>query len=75
MMACKDCRFYDLAAVKDKAGRIRKGRVARCNWTVPTEWKIPTSVTTGFAYRPLGNGRRMEPLDGTDCPAKEPAHD
>ena len=64
-MACRDCKFYDLEAIKNKAGRVMRDKVARCNWRSTEVW--PSSVEGRF-----GNSRPsptfMEPDDGANCP-------
>ena len=66
MTKCRDCALYDLDAVKDKAGRVRSDRVARCLW-VSTE-PAPLSF---WNWRPSGR-IRMLPDDGEGCPCFKP---
>jgi len=67
-MACRDCALYDVERVKDKAGRIRKDRVTRCNW-ISTE-VYPMSLGYGFNVRP--SATFMEPNGGEGCPCFKP---
>ena len=32
---CRTCGLWDIEKAKDKAGRLRKDRVARCMWVCP----------------------------------------
>lgn len=62
MASCRECKLYDLDATKDKAGRVRKNRIARCLW-VSTE-TLPDSVLA-FNIRPTAGS--MQPDDGKRC--------
>jgi hypothetical protein len=66
-MTCRTCALYDIAAVRDKAGRVRKDRAARCLWTMP-EFAVPASLPE-WGTRRLVPQLHMEPNDGENCPA------
>ena len=57
MPRCRDCKLYDLDAVKNTAGRVMSHWVARCLWTSTEVW--PESVDAFFSSRP--RPARMEP--------------
>lgn len=63
MTRCRDCALYDLAAVQDKAGRVRSNRVARCLWV--SNEPLPASVRND-QRRPILPSY-MEPNDGEGC--------
>jgi hypothetical protein len=46
---CRNCKLYDLDAVKDRAGRVRGDRFARCLWKSIEVW--PESVSS-WSKRP-----------------------
>lgn len=62
MASCRECKLYDLDAVKDIAGRVRKDRVARCLWKSTETW--PDSVGE-WQSRPSAGS--MRPNDGQRC--------
>lgn len=62
MAMCRDCKLYDLDAVKDKAGRVRKDRVGRCLWE--SKEVLPLSIR-GNPMKLVGGW--MEPNDGNGC--------
>lgn len=67
---CRNCRFYNVDAVKNASGAVLRGRVARCMWVSIEVY--PSSVTrSGGNYRPTAG--YMEPYDGSDCPTFEQA--
>lgn len=61
-MTCRDCKLWDIESAKDKAGRVRKERAARCLWESTEQW--PLSVVN--AYRPYPG--YMCAIDGHRCP-------
>lgn len=60
---CKECNLWDIEAAKDKAGRIRKDKMARCLW-VSTEI-FPLSVFEVFVHRQKSG--YMQAQDGEGC--------
>ena len=66
MTKCRDCAFYDLEAVKDRAGRVRSDRAAKCLW-VSTE-VVPISC----GRHRLPETTWMEPNQGDGCPCFKP---
>lgn len=62
-MKCRDCKLYDLEATKDKAGRVRRDRVARCLWESKEQW--PLSVNLSLNSRPSPS--YMLPDGGHGC--------
>jgi hypothetical protein len=60
--SCRTCALYDLEAVKDARGRVRKDRMARCLWS--SDLVVPESFLI-FGQRLCG---RMHPQEGTTCP-------
>ena len=32
MATCRECKLFDIDAAKDKVGRVRKSRLAKCLW-------------------------------------------
>lgn len=64
MPRCRDCKLYDLEAVKSKSGAILSNRVARCLWKSTETW--PVSVEGRFGNtRPRAG--RMEPNEVHRC--------
>lgn len=63
MASCRDCKLYDLDAVRSKSGAILSARSARCLWTSTETW--PASVNIEMNRRPSVG--RMQPNDGTRC--------
>ena len=35
IQCCRNCRWWDIDSARDKAGRVRSDRVARCQWPAP----------------------------------------
>jgi hypothetical protein len=72
--SCRTCALYDLDAVKDRAGRVRKNRVAKCRWETRM---IAASVRRSCGYYLSGSpgrtirGGYMPPNEGKDCPCWE----
>jgi hypothetical protein len=62
MARCRDCRLYDLDAVKNARGAIMRNRVGRCLWKSTEVY--PASLAKD-AYRMSGGW--MEPDDGARC--------
>ena len=63
MARCRDCKLYDLEAVKSKSGAILSTRAARCLWVSKEVW--PLSVTSTFNKRPTAGF--MQPNEGERC--------
>ena len=63
MARCRDCRLYDLEAVKNARGAVLSKRGAKCLWESTEVW--PLSVCEGFNHRPKPS--YMEPNDGNGC--------
>jgi len=61
MASCRDCKLYDLDAVKDRAGRVRRDRAAQCLWR-PESIVLPDSVKL---LAPVIT--KMQPDDGQRC--------
>lgn len=64
-MTCKTCKFYDLARVQNKAGRIQKGWAAPCLWRF--DYPLPASISNS-GFRSMPSPRFMEPDEGNGCP-------
>ena len=60
---CGTCKWFPLDKVKDKAGRIRKNRVAQCQWK-------PQPVAYAF-NAPIFRWYTT-PEQGVECPTWEP---
>ena len=63
MASCRECKLFDLEAIKDRAGRVRKSRSARCLWVSTETW--PDSVMDHLNHRPTASF--MRPDDGQRC--------
>lgn len=63
MASCRDCKLYDLDAVKNARGAVMKNKTARCLWVSTEVW--PASVRSPFNTRPSASW--MEPDDGARC--------
>ena len=63
MPRCRDCKLYDLDAVKSKSGAVLAHRIGRCLW-VSTE-VLPASVSDRYS-RAATMG--MKPDEGQQCP-------
>jgi len=61
-MTCRDCKLFDLDAVKDKAGRVRKNKAAKCLWV--SKETYPSSVF----YPQRVNAGHMTSDSGERCP-------
>ena len=60
---CRTCALWDIEAAKDKAGRVRKDRVARCMWALTVS--LPVSLHGWLRH---GTGPRYMPsYAGEDC--------
>lgn len=63
MPRCRDCKLYDLDAVKNARGAIMSNRAAQCLWKSTEVW--PVSVAESL------NGRtwtsKMQPNDVHRC--------
>lgn len=62
-MNCKDCKLFDIEAVKDKAGRVRKSKYAKCLWISTEQYPISLSYDH---VRPVA--RYVAASDGERCP-------
>jgi hypothetical protein len=68
MTRCRDCKLYDLDAVRSSSGRILSNRVAECRWEMPDiAW--PESIVASYSGIPKPNRRYMEPHEGESCAA------
>lgn len=66
-MTCRNCKHYDLAAVQDKIGRVRRDSAARCLFDfAPILAQLPLSVS--WRDRPNKPSQYMEPYGGEGCP-------
>jgi hypothetical protein len=63
MAKCRDCKLYDLDAVKNARGAVMSNRVARCLWESTETW--PVSVWESTNKRPRSG--YMHPNDGDRC--------
>ena len=63
MPSCRDCKLYDLDAVKNARGAIMSNRVAQCLWKSTETW--PIGVDERHTIRP--QGRYMQPNDVHRC--------
>jgi hypothetical protein len=61
-MTCRNCKLYDLDATKDKAGRVRKDRIAECLWTNKRRFPVSLIAHPDWTLGP------MRPDDGASCP-------
>jgi hypothetical protein len=68
---CRDCKFYDLDAVRSKSGAILSNRAARCLWQSTEVW--PISVASSLNRRPTPS--HMEPNEGAQCQVFNPRGD
>lgn len=59
---CRSCKHFPLERVKDKAGRVRKDRVAPCMWPIPV---MPEGISGELTRR------WMTTLNGGNCPCWE----
>ena len=62
MDRCRDCKLYDLDAVRSKSGAVLSNRMARCLWVSTEVW--PESV--GWRVERAAGGV-MAPNDGQLC--------
>lgn len=63
MARCRECKLYDLDAVRSKSGAVMSNRVARCLWKSTETW--PASVPAWRGSRP--EPMHMQPNDGDRC--------
>jgi hypothetical protein len=63
MARCRDCKLYDLDAVKNARGAVMSKRAARCLWVSKEVW--PDSVYENMNHRP--RPAYMEPSQGERC--------
>lgn len=63
MAKCRDCKLYDLDAVKNARGSVMSNRAARCLWVSTEVW--PASVMESTNSR--AKAGYMEPNDGERC--------
>lgn len=64
MPRCRDCKLYDLDAVRSKSGAVLSSHVARCLW-VSTE-VLPISANRGRRAPELKGGW-MQPNEVHNC--------
>lgn len=62
-MTCRNCKLYNLDETRDKAGRVRKDRIAPCMWVSTEPW--PMSTDKFHNHRPKVDW--MAPDDGEEC--------
>jgi hypothetical protein len=61
MPKCRNCKLYDLDAVKSKSGAVMGHRAARCLWVSTEVW--PESVSRGLgASRPVAGWMEPNPI-------------
>jgi hypothetical protein len=60
---CKTCALWKIEQAQDAAGRVRKNRVALCQWKMSEP--LPKSLHI-WEHGP--NPHFMSPDSGTDCP-------
>ena len=46
MPVCKDCKLYDLEAVKSKSGAVLSNRVGACLWKSTETWPVSVHERT-----------------------------
>lgn len=63
MASCRECKLYDLDAVKNARGAVLRNRVGKCLWTSTEVW--PDSVAEHRSMRPRTH--YMSPDDGQRC--------
>jgi hypothetical protein len=63
MPVCKDCKLFDLDAVKSKSGAVLSNRVAACLWKSTETW--PVSVMERQNSRP--HAGYMKPNEPHRC--------
>lgn len=66
MARCRDCKLYDLEAVKSKSGAVLSSRVAKCLWVSKEVWPVSVLGDGWRNRRPIAT--RMSPNDGERCP-------
>lgn len=69
MPRCRDCKLYDLEAVKSASGAVLSSRAAQCLWKSTEVW--PDSVTMSLNQRPTAGW--MEPNRTHRCQRFIPA--
>ena len=62
MARCRDCKLYDLDAVRSKNGAVMSNRLALCRWSSTEVW--PESVDWRVER---AAGGMMAPNDGVRC--------
>lgn len=63
MPRCRDCKLYDLEAVKSASGAVMSNRVAQCNWKSTEVW--PVSVWSHINRRATAG--KMQPNEVHEC--------
>ena len=67
--SCRTCALYDLDAVKDRAGRVRKNWVAKCGWeTDAIAESVHVTIVRSFGPGRTLHGGYMPPDGGANCP-------
>jgi hypothetical protein len=46
MPRCRDCKLYDLQAVKSASGAVLSHKAARCLWKSTEQWPVSVSERT-----------------------------
>ena len=71
MPRCRDCKLYDLDAVKNARGAVMASRVGACGWRSKEKW--PESVRDHLNSRPSPS--LMAPNDVHRCPCFQKANE
>ena len=66
---CRNCKHYDIDAVKSETGRVMSNRVASCKVPIP---ELPESIKKGI-FRGSLSRSYMQPNDGETCSGFEPS--
>ena len=64
MPRCRDCKLYDLDAVRSKSGAVLSNRAGKCLWVSTEIW--PESAAHGWGNRRPEAGR-MSPNEVHNC--------
>ena len=46
MATCRDCKFWDIEAAKNKRGYVMKTRAAKCTWVSREQWPASVYLST-----------------------------
>ena len=66
MATCRECKLFDLDAVRSKSGAILSSRSARCLWESKEQW--PVSVTRAGIGGARPKPGWVQATDGNRCP-------